>query len=74
MSGATGAWQAIAIRLERLLGLTVRPAGHLADVVNPAASSPPSRRANTTSPEAEDRERQLEDRELELRMLMAHWM
>ena len=74
MSGATGTWQAIAIRLERLLGLTVRTAGHLADVANPAASSPPSRRASTKSPEAEDRERQLEDRECELRMLMAHWM
>jgi hypothetical protein len=63
MSGATSPRQAIAIRLERLLGLTVRPAGHLADVVTPAALFPPSRGASTTSPEAEDRERQLEDRE-----------
>jgi hypothetical protein len=74
MSGATSPWQAIAIRLERLLGLAVRPLGQLADAVNPVASSPPSSRASTTSPEAEDRERQLEDRERELRMLMAHWM
>ncbi len=74
MRGATSPWQAIAIRLERLLGIIVRPAGHLADVANPAASSPPSRRASTTSPQTEDRERQLEDRERELRMLMGHWM
>ena len=74
MSGATTPWRAIAVRLERLLGLTVRPSGQLADVANPVASSPPSSRASTPSPEAEDRERQLEDRERELRMLMGHWM
>ena len=74
MSGATSPWQAVAIRLERLLGLTVRPLGQLADALNPVAPSPPSNRASRTSPEAEDRERRLEDRELELRMLMAHWM
>jgi hypothetical protein len=67
MSGAIDLWYALAARLGRLRVLVGRPSDRL-------ASSAPFERPGTLSLEAEDRERQLEDRELELRMLMAHWM
>jgi hypothetical protein len=67
MSGAIDVWHAIAARLRRLWALAGRPSDQL-------ASSAPFERRGTLALEAEDRERQLEDRELELRMLMAHWM
>jgi hypothetical protein len=74
MSGATTPWHAVAIRLRRLLAVAGRRSDPLADVVKPVASSPPFEQSGTSSPETEDRERQLKDRERELRMLMAHWM
>lgn len=74
MSGATTHWRAIAARLGGLLALAGRPSDRLADGVKPAAEFPGPDRRETLSPEAEDRERQLDGRELELRMLMAHWM
>jgi hypothetical protein len=74
MSGAIDLWHAIATRLTRLRALAGRRSDRLANVAIQVASSASLERPGTLSLEVEDRERQLEDRELELRMLMAHWM
>jgi hypothetical protein len=72
MSSASGLLRAIAARIAQVLSFEGHSLGRRATEMNTVDA--PAERAAAQPPETEYSEREIEDREREIRILMAMWM